>query len=121
MQKRWRKLLPLLLLGLAKFRENLPFSGVIANRVNSDRHADILSKSLPNEFCFYGRMPKDEAITLPERHLGLVQAQELTDIDTQLDQAASHIANTKLVDLPEKVEFFDIENRITKKTLYTEP
>ena len=104
--------------GLAKFRENLPFSGVIANRVNSDRHADILSKSLSNEFCFYGRMPKDEAITLPERHLGLVQAQELTDIDTQLDQAASHIANTKLIDLPEKVEFFDIKTNNQKDFIH---
>jgi cobyrinic acid a,c-diamide synthase len=104
--------------GLAKFRENLPFSGVIANRVNSDRHADILSNSLPDEFCFYGRMPKDEAITLPERHLGLVQAQELTDIDTQLDQAASHIANTKLVDLPEKVEFFDTKTNNQKDFIH---
>ena len=96
-------------LGLAKFRENLPFSGVIANRVNTERHAELLSSSLPEEFCFYGRIPKDDSITLPERHLGLVQAQELADIDTQLDQAASHIANTCLIDLPEKVEFFAVE------------
>jgi cobyrinic acid a,c-diamide synthase len=97
--------------GLAKFRKNLPFSGVIANKVNSERHADMLSNSLPKEFCFYGRMPKDESITLPERHLGLVQAQELADIDTQLDQAASHIANTGLVELPKKIEFFTAEDK----------
>jgi len=100
--------------GLAKFRENLPFSGVIANRVNSERHIELLRDSLPEEFCFYGRMPKDETITLPERHLGLVQAQELTDIDNQLNQAASHIANTKLVDLPKKIEFFAVENASQK-------
>ncbi|MCI2286114.1 cobyrinate a,c-diamide synthase [Colwellia sp. MSW7] len=102
--------------GLAKFRENLPFSGVIANRVNSERHADILRNSLPEEFCFYGRMPKDESITLPERHLGLVQAQELADIDTQLDQAASHIANTKLTELPAKTEFYDINDENNHST-----
>ncbi|WP_245807479.1 cobyrinate a,c-diamide synthase [Cognaticolwellia beringensis] len=96
--------------GLAKYRENLPFSGVIANRVNSDRHAELLSDSLPQEFTFYGRMPKDSAITLPERHLGLVQAQELADIDAQLDQAASHIANTGLIDLPKEIEFFASDN-----------
>jgi len=92
--------------GMAKFRPNLPFSGVIANRVNSERHIELLSTSLPKEFTFYGRMPKDETITLPERHLGLVQAQELSDIDVQLDQAASHIANTGLTELPLAVEFF---------------
>ncbi len=100
--------------GLAKFRENLPFSGVLANRVNSDRHGDLLSNSLPDDFCFYGRMPKDDSITLPERHLGLVQAQELADIDSQLDQAASHIANTKLIDLPKKIEFFDVKQQSHK-------
>jgi cobyrinic acid a,c-diamide synthase len=92
--------------GLANFCQDLPFSGVIANRVNSERHAELLSASLPDDFRFYGRIPKDDTITLPERHLGLVQAQELSDIDGQLDKAASHIANTGLTELPEKVEFF---------------
>ncbi|WP_235839692.1 cobyrinate a,c-diamide synthase [Cognaticolwellia mytili] len=92
--------------GLAKFRKNLPFSGVIANRVNSARHIELLNEGFPEEFRFYGRLPKDETITLPARHLGLVLAQELSNIDAQLDQAASHIANTGLTDLPEKVEFF---------------
>lgn len=95
--------------GLAKYRPNLPFAGVIANRVNTPRHQEILQNCLSDEFCFYGRMPKDSAITLPERHLGLVQAQELSNIDTQLDQAAAHIATTGLAELPESVEFFSIE------------
>ncbi|WP_245942541.1 cobyrinate a,c-diamide synthase [Candidatus Colwellia aromaticivorans] len=96
--------------GLVKFREDLPFYGVIGNRVNSDRHAEMLSSHLSDDIRFHGRIPRDETITLPERHLGLVQAQELADIDAQLDQASSHIANTGLTDLPEKVEFFTLEN-----------
>ena len=95
--------------GLAKFRENLPFAGVIANRVNTDRHVELISTCLPEEFRFYGRIPKDDVITLPARHLGLVLAQELSDIDAQLDKAASHIANTGLAELPDKVEFFSLE------------
>jgi len=104
--------------GLAKYRENLPFSGVIGNRVNSDRHAEMLSSHLSDDIRFYGRIPKDEAITLPERHLGLVQAQELADIDAQLDQASSHIANTGLTDLPAKIEFFTLENESEKKVVH---
>ncbi|WP_252738736.1 cobyrinate a,c-diamide synthase [Colwellia sp. D2M02] len=94
--------------GLAKLRADLPFAGVIANRVNTPRHVEILQSCLPEEFRFFGRIAKDAEITLPERHLGLVQAQELADIDTQLDKAASHIAQTDLVDLPTAVEFFPV-------------
>jgi len=106
--------------GMAKFCEGLPFSGVIANRVNSERHAELVSVNLPDDITFYGRIPKDESITLPERHLGLVQAQELSDIDTQLDKAASHISNTGLVDLPAKVEFFSQDNDGKESTPNTE-
>ena len=98
--------------GLAKYRPDLPFAGVIANRVNTPRHQKILQNCLSDEFSFYGRMPKDSAITLPERHLGLVQAQELSNIDEQLDYAAAHIAATGLADLPDPVEFFAIEDSI---------
>lgn len=96
--------------GLANYRAQLPFSGVIANRVNSERHAEILNSSLTEDYCFYGRLPADKLITLPERHLGLVQAQELSDIDQQLDIAACHIKNTKLATLPKQIEFFDVES-----------
>ncbi|XQW85008.1 cobyrinate a,c-diamide synthase [Thalassotalea piscium] len=92
--------------GLAKHRPNLPFSGVIANRVNSQRHEELLATALAPEFTFYGRLPKEAAITLPERHLGLVQAQELADIDVQLNHAADLISQTGLTDLTAKVEFF---------------
>lgn len=98
--------------GLAKYRPDLPFAGVIANRVNTPRHQEILQNCLSEEFCFFGRMPKDSEITLPERHLGLVQAQELADINNQLDQAAAHIVATGLAKLPKEVEFFTAEDSV---------
>lgn len=94
--------------GMAKYRPDLPFAGVIANRVNTPRHQEILENCLSDEFCFFGRMPTDSAITLPERHLGLVQAQELADINHQLDLAAAHIGATGLAELPKPVEFFPV-------------
>ena len=103
--------------GLATFRKNLPFAGVIANRVNTDRHVELISTCLPEEFRFFGRIPKDDVITLPARHLGLVLAQELSDIDTQLDKAASHIGNTGLADLPAEVEFFSVASQSDKDVI----
>ncbi len=92
--------------GLANFCPQLPFAGVLANRVNSERHAELVQQDLPPDIRFFGRFPKEQAISLPERHLGLVQAQELSDIDQQLQQAASYVANTQLTQLPAEVEFF---------------
>src|SRR5262249_14771622 len=39
-----------------------------------------------------GSLPRDEAITLPERHLGLVQAGEHGDLDERLDRLATTVA-----------------------------
>ncbi|GLX79763.1 hydrogenobyrinate a,c-diamide synthase [Thalassotalea insulae] len=95
--------------GLAKFCPELPFAGVFANRVNSERHAELLQENLASDITFYGRLPKDNEVTLPERHLGLVQAQELSEIDAQLDLVASYINATKLTELPAAVEFFAVK------------
>lgn len=91
--------------GLAHYRPELPFAGVIANRVASEGHADMLAESISDEICFYGSLMRDENITLPDRHLGLFQAGEIDDLEERLDQAANLITNTGLKDLPAMVNF----------------
>ncbi|PKF57908.1 cobyrinate a,c-diamide synthase [Alteromonadales bacterium alter-6D02] len=105
--------------GLAHYRPGLPFAGAIANRVNTPRHQEILQSCLPPEIPFFGRLPKDSEITLPERHLGLVQAQELATIDRQLDGSAAHIATTGLAVLPECVTFAAVKQ--TKGVMAEQP
>ena len=78
-----------LALGLASFQPDLEFAGVIANRVGSARHAEMLFESLPAHIPGLGWLPREAAITLPERHLGLLPAAELTDLDAKLDTAAA--------------------------------
>ena len=63
--------------GFATHDPALRLGGVILNRVGSERHrafvADaILALGIP----VLGAMPRDAALALPERHLGLVQAAE---------------------------------------------
>lgn len=91
--------------GLSNYRAELPFAGVIANRVASQGHADMLEESVSNETIFYGSFMRDENITLPDRHLGLFQAGEISDLDKRLNQAAELIEKTKLKNLPDNVEF----------------
>ena len=75
--------------GLASFQPDLEFAGVIANRVGSERHAGMLFESLPHHIPGLGWLPREASITLPERHLGLLPASELSDLDSKLDAAAA--------------------------------
>ncbi|MCZ4303248.1 cobyrinate a,c-diamide synthase [Zoogloeaceae bacterium G21618-S1] len=75
-------------LGLARYRPSLNFYGVLANRVGSPGHAEMLRESLPADMAWLGALPRNEAAALPSRHLGLVQADEIADISQRIDRAA---------------------------------
>ena len=91
--------------GLAHYRPGLPFAGVLANRVAGPGHAELLAESLPPEIHNYGWLPRDGEITLPDRHLGLVQAAEIADLEKRLEAVAVRIAQTGLAELPPPVTF----------------
>ncbi|RON45551.1 cobyrinate a,c-diamide synthase [Pseudomonas frederiksbergensis] len=94
-----------LALGLAKYQPDLPFAGVLANRVGTLRHAQLLEGSLTEGLRWYGALSRETGIELPSRHLGLVQASELNDLDLRLDAAADALASSCEVALPPAVEF----------------
>lgn len=91
--------------GLASYRSNVPMAGVFANRIAGIRHAEMLKESLPAALHYYGALPRDAALALPERHLGLVQADELTDLDHRLHRCATALKDTALTELPPPVSF----------------
>lgn len=90
-------------LGLAHYHPELRIHEVIANRVGSARHGEMLSGSLPPGLDLLGSIPRHEAMNIPDRHLGLVQASELTGLDAQLDAAAQVLKEAGLDRLPAKV------------------
>jgi cobyrinic acid a,c-diamide synthase len=91
--------------GLATFRPGLPFYGVLANRVASMRHEELLRQALPDSIRWLGAIPRKERMALPERHLGLVQAQEVDDLEQKIEQAAGYFDGTVLAELPPPVAF----------------
>lgn len=91
--------------GLAHYQDELPFSGVLANRVGSARHAEMLEASIRAPLQFYGAVLRDREIELPHRHLGLLQAEEIADLETRLDRAADALAQTALATLPPAIDF----------------
>lgn len=91
--------------GLAQFRPGVPFHGVLANRVGSERHAALLRDALPQSIRWLGHLPRDPLIALPERHLGLHQPDDIADLEARIERAADALAATALAALPPVVEF----------------
>ena len=90
-------------LGLASYRKDVPFAGMLANRVAGERHAQMLKDALPPSLHWAGFLPRQEAMALPERHLGLVQASEISDLDARIDLAAESLQID--LELPQAVAF----------------
>ncbi|WP_298982932.1 cobyrinate a,c-diamide synthase [uncultured Roseibium sp.] len=75
--------------GFRTFRSDIDLAGVILNRVGSTRHEKMLRDALaPHEVEVLGAVEKSGALSLPERHLGLVQANEHPDLEAFLKGAA---------------------------------
>ncbi len=63
-----------LVYGYEKFDPTVKIAGVIFNRVGSERHFEMIKQAVEDR-CnakVLGYIPRDEEISLPERHLGLV-------------------------------------------------
>jgi cobyrinic acid a,c-diamide synthase len=77
--------------GLARFRTGVPVAGVFANQVGSERHAAMLTPYLPDDLPLLGWLARDTDVALPNRHLGLVHAGEIADLDARLQRAATSL------------------------------
>ncbi len=74
--------------GFRDFRDDVNVAGVILNRVSSPRHVQLLRSALEQHgIRILGALPRVDDLSLPSRHLGLVQASEHTDLEAFLDRA----------------------------------
>jgi cobyrinic acid a,c-diamide synthase len=75
--------------GLAAHHPCVRVAGVVLNRVGSARHRVLVADAIDAlGVPVLGAVPRDATLTLPERHLGLVQAQEHGDLAARLDGLA---------------------------------
>ncbi|WP_269619689.1 cobyrinate a,c-diamide synthase [Zhongshania sp. BJYM1] len=92
--------------GLANYRSDVCVAGLIANNCASDRHRQLIADALPDDLPLLAAISRDPAISLPERHLGLVQASEVSDmLEARFNAAANMIEYSALAELPALVEF----------------
>ena len=72
-------------LGFRNYMPDLPFAGVILNRVASPRHERLTRLGMERAgLPVLGVLPRRGDLTLPERHLGLIQAVEHPDLEAAI-------------------------------------
>ncbi|MBK1681669.1 cobyrinate a,c-diamide synthase [Rhodocyclus tenuis] len=91
--------------GLKHYRLGTNLVGALANRVAGERHAELLRAGLPDDIAWYGSLPRDADSALPERHLGLLPAGEIAELDARLDRLADLLAPTAAATLPPPLDF----------------
>ncbi|ABF43784.1 cobyrinic acid a,c-diamide synthase (plasmid) [Deinococcus geothermalis DSM 11300] len=78
--------------GLRSFGPDLNVVGVILNRVAGERHASLCEVALAQiGLPVLGFVPRDEALHLPARHLGLLSAEQASWNEAEALKAAAHL------------------------------
>ena len=101
--------------GLANYRNDIRIAGLIANNCGTERHAQLIRDALPNTVPLLATLARDADVALPERHLGLVQADEVREeLETRFSLGAQWIKGpladvNSLTELPKSVVFHSAE------------
>jgi len=67
----------------------IKIAGLVLNRVGSDRHLELLKNALqPLDLPILGVLKRENDITIPDRHLGLVPTDELPELDKVIEKLA---------------------------------
>lgn len=79
-------------LGFKSYDPDLPFAGVILNRVASPRHERLTRLGMERAGVkVLGSLPRRGDLALPERHLGLIQAVEHPDLEAAITGYAAFL------------------------------
>jgi len=79
-------------LGFKTYNPDLPFAGVVLNRCASPRHERLARLGMDKAGVnVLGVLPRRGDLTLPERHLGLIQAVEHPDLEEAITGYATFL------------------------------
>ncbi|NEN96994.1 MAG: cobyrinate a,c-diamide synthase, partial [Moorea sp. SIO3I7] len=75
--------------GYQSFDPRITIAGVVLNRVGSSRHLELLKDALePLHIPVLGELQRQDNITIPDRHLGLIPTAEITQLDALINRLA---------------------------------
>ena len=80
-------------LGMATYQPGIRIAGIVLNKAGSERHSDEVRRALaPLGIPVLGVLRRDDHVTAPSRHLGLVPAAERPEAARSLDHLADRVA-----------------------------
>ncbi|WP_324757708.1 cobyrinic acid a,c-diamide synthase [Haloarcula montana] len=83
---------------------DIDVAGVLAQQAHGGRHAEGIREALPDELTYFGRIPPQSDLEIPDRHLGLVMGGESPVDREALTAAAEHIRTDRLLAAMEPAE-----------------
>jgi len=81
----------------AKTGRDIDVVGVIAQRAHGGRHERGIREALPDRLEYFGRIPPDEGLAVPNRHLGLHMGDEAPVDEEALSHAADYLDVERMV------------------------
>jgi len=80
--------------GFRLLRPDVKIAGVVLNRVASPRHEALVRVGMAAAgVTVFGALPRRATLAMPERHLGLVQAEEMPELDRIMAEAGAFVAD----------------------------
>ncbi len=103
-------------MGYKMFDPRVNICGVIINRVSKGLYKHLKEAiEIHTDIACVGYLPEDEEIAVNERHLGLMQAQEISDLGDRIKKLKSIAAHTidieKIIELSKSFEVCKVENK----------
>ncbi len=78
---------------------DIQVAGIIAQRAHGGRHEAGIRDALPESIEYLGRIPPNEDLAIPDRHLGLQLGEEAALPTEALDAAAETLRTDRLLDI----------------------
>lgn len=91
--------------GLASYRPQLPFAGVVANGVAGEYHRGLLSAGLTPATPLLASLPRGADLALPASAAELADPAAWLDLKRRLDALARVLADQPIAELPPPVAF----------------
>lgn len=89
------------IMGYQNFDKRVNIIGVIINRVSSEKTYKILKEAI-EKYCSvkcFGYIPNIDDVSIKDRHLGLVQADEIENLNKKIEKLEAEIRKTVDIDL----------------------
>lgn len=85
--------------GFATYDPDVRIAGVVLNRLGSERHRKLAGDAIEAlGLPVVGAILRDPTLSIPERHLGLVQAEEHTDLFAHIEKLADMVERSLDID-----------------------